>query len=295
MKFLFDTNLIIPAEPTSHADEEPGTALVSELIGLIGKGQHQAYVHPASLRELRGDKSHERRELRKKLIAKYQRLPAPPKISDEQERALGRPRPGSHDEVDYLLLAAVAADAVNYLITDDHKLHKRAATLGVGDRVLVLADTAAMVRGLFPRVPPPPPSVIPARCHEISEADPIFDSLRKEYDDFDDWFRRCKLAHRRAWTIRSPSGGLAGLCIVKDEEKADHGLTGKILKLCTFKIASHARGFRYGELLLKAIFDYAFANSYEVIYVTVFKRHADLIGVLVLHFTSSCKVPDLSG
>ena len=49
MKFLIDTNILIPAEPTSPQDIEPGTPFVVNLLRLLVEGAHQVYVHPASL------------------------------------------------------------------------------------------------------------------------------------------------------------------------------------------------------------------------------------------------------
>ncbi len=280
MKFLVDTNIVIRAEPTSPADVEAGTPIAIEFLRLIAKGSHQAYLHPASLEELRGDREETRRSLRETLVRKYPELPSPPVVPLALEAILGRPDPSSHDRVDHLLLAAVSADAVDYLVTDDHRIVRRARRVDLASRVLTPADAVATLRRLFQTVPTPPPAVAQVYAHELDDADPIFDSFRSDYPDFQLWIRKCKREHRISWIIPAANGQLAALCIVKAETNREHGLPGRLLKLCSFKVSDDARGFRYGELLLKAVFTFAFENWYDHVYVEVFPKYSELIDLL---------------
>ncbi|MFN2427251.1 MAG: GNAT family N-acetyltransferase, partial [Candidatus Binatia bacterium] len=195
MKFLLDTNAIIPAEPTAVDDVETATPVVAEMLGLLARGRHEVFVHPDSVREIGGDRRRERRELRLSLLTKYQTLPSPPVLPEALRVVLGRAA-GTHDEVDRRLLASVLADAVDYLVTDDRGLHKKAARLGIGERVLAIGDAVAAVRALFESVGSVPPAVEKTYCYNLDLADPIFDSLRSEYVDFDGWMRKCRLEHR---------------------------------------------------------------------------------------------------
>lgn len=280
LKFLFDTNVLIRAEPTSPDDVEQGTPVVADLLRLINEGSHQPYVHPASIEELRGDRDLRRREMREILVRKYPQLPSPPPVTAALAAELPRPAPGSHDETDHVVLAAVRADAVDYLVTDDQKLIQKARRVGLGSRVLTPTDAVTTLRGLFRTVPLPPPAVYQVVAHQLVEEDPIFASLSEDYPGFNLWLRKCKREHRLAWTIPRDTGHLAGVCIVKEERDREHGLPGRLLKLCTLKIAEDARGYRYGELLLKAVFTYAFENSFDQVYVEVFERHGETIDLL---------------
>jgi L-amino acid N-acyltransferase YncA len=280
MKFLFDSNVIIPAEPTSPQNVEALTPLIADLVGLLSQGQHHFYSHPvANQRDLGSDKDTERRSLRKLLIQKYPELPSPPKIPPALAASIGTAPAGSHDEVDNLLLAAVYADAVDYLVTQDEEIHKKARAADLQSRVLSVPDTLAVVRALFPRAPAPPPAVESVPAYLLDEQDPIFESFRADYGPgFDNWLRRAKREHRTAWIIRRPGESLAGFTIVKPETDRPYGLHGQALKICSFKVANQARGFRFGELLLKTVFGYAFANRYDHLYVTVFdKKYGELV------------------
>ncbi|SEM17373.1 hypothetical protein SAMN04515665_1412 [Blastococcus sp. DSM 46786] len=68
--------------------------------------------------------------------------------------------------------------------------------------------------------------------------------------------------------------------LVKDELDRPYGLHGKVLKLSTFKVTDEAHGRRYGELLLKTLFNHAHHHGHDGIYVTVFDKHVTLIELL---------------
>jgi len=114
--------------------------------------------------------------------------------------------------------------------------------------------------------------------HAVASDDPIFESLRYDYVGFDEWFTRCKRQGREGWVAEGPDHRYAAICIIKPNDD-DYGLGGKVLKLCTFKVAAEHQGNRYGELLLKALFVYCHENTYDHVYVTVFERHQELIAL----------------
>jgi len=192
---------------------------------------------------------------------------------------LGVPDAGSHDEIDLTILSAVKAECADYLVTDDGKLRKRARRVGLTARVLSAADAVATLRGLFPTVPEPPPLVQARPAHSLNPSDPIFQSLREDYPPFDDWFTKCRREQRQTWTVQH-GGQYGGLCIVNPETPAPYALVGKTLKICTFKVARDCRGHRYGELLLKTVFEYLLKNDYQQVFVEAFEKHEDLLELL---------------
>lgn len=280
MKFLLDTNVFITLEPTRLAEVE--NAVDVELSKLVLSGGHQMYVHPAQQADIDRDVDEERRRLRTLLLQKYPPLPNPPALTDALSEQLGRCERGSNDWVDHQLIAALAGDAVDFLVTSDVDIRKKARRLGLEPRVGTPREAIAFLKDLFDRVPSPPPAVESTQAHTLDEQAPIFESLRADYTPhFDAWFTKCKRQHRQAWVIRDEGNALAGLCIVKPEDETVFGLTGKILKICTLKVAEQHNGFRFGELLLKTCFDYATQNGYERAYVTAFEKHGALIALLL--------------
>lgn len=277
MKFLIDTNILISLEPTSGNAIEPGADEAAEVARLIQQSGNRIVVHPHMLfADIARDHDHQRRAHRRHVLKKYPTLDEAPKLAAADEAVLGVSAEGSNDWVDNHLLVSVARDAVNYLVTQDHRIHVRAARLGVQDRVLTTTDAVAMLRALFPTTPTPPPAVRSVKAHVLDKDDPIFDSFRADYKGFDEWLRRCKLNDRTTWIIDGTSS-LAAICIVKAEHDATFGMSGKILKVCSFKVSDTHIGARYGELLLKAVFTYAHENNFDWTYVTLFEDRKSVV------------------
>lgn len=276
MKFLIDTNIIIPLEPTDGSNIEPGSYSAIDLVRLISEGNHQIYIHPASLADLAKDKNKDRREARNLLVKKYPLLPNPPSPSDNMKTILGSFPLGSNDAIDITLLASVESDAVDFFVTSDVGIHKKARRIGLGQRVALPGEAIDLIESLFPITPLPPPAVHYMLAHELNINDPIFESFRSNYPEFDKWLAKCRKEHRDCWVIQIGQE-YRGIAIIKAEDQGEYGLDGPILKLCSFKISENSRGASLGELLLKAIFEYAVRNNFKYLYFETFEQQRELI------------------
>lgn len=294
LSLLIDTNVIIPLEPTSSSDVEPTMDRAAELVRLAGKCRAGIYVHPECACDLARDNDKTRLDTRRLLLQKYAKLPSPPAISTDLEAILGPTQQGSNDWVDHCLLEALRADMVHYLVTEDQGIHRKARRVGLGERVATVNEVVDVLRRLFDETPPPPPAVKNCLAHELATDDPIWDSFRQDYPGFDDWLRQCRQEHRTAWCINDGDSH-AAITIVKPEIRGESHLQGKVLKICSFKVADPFQGRSYGELLLQAIFDFARVNDYDWLYVTVFSHHAYLVTFLRdFGFTDSGRETGLS-
>lgn len=280
--FLIDTNVFIPVEPTACEHVEALTQPIADLERLIAESGNSLVVHPELFRDINRDTNASRRRLRQVLATKYARLKKPPLPADGIDELLGPVPIESHDWIDHHLLASIHHDSVDFLITEDAGLHSKASRIGVGDRVLKVADALEMVRSLYTCTPAAPPRVDRVDGRSLDRADPIFESLRCDYGNckFDSWLEKVAEENRTAWVIHTQGKGYAGLCIVKEEPPGEYDMYGAVLKVCTFKISEDHEGYRFGELLLKALFDYAEANSYEWLYLTVLPDKGFLIDYL---------------
>lgn len=277
--FLIDTNVLIAAEPTAPEHVEATTEQIALFVGLASRSKADVFLHPATTQELAGDRDPDRRRIRSHLLAKYQELPAPPEPTPGMVATLGPFKSGTHDAIDALMLAAVVRDAVEFLVTSDQGIHRWARQIGVADRVLSPADAVGILQessgesvGFFP-------SVEFVYCHELPDDPAFFSSLQNDYPGFDSWLQKAKHEHRRAFCV-SDHGKLAGLVIVKGEDGGRLLIEGPVLKICTFKISEQHRGNRFGELLLKAVFDFCWNQKYAAAYLTVFPKHEMLIDLL---------------
>lgn len=278
MLFLIDSNIAIASEPLG-VSLEAGAQSAIEFLELASRHHHDVRTHPASLHDFARITDPDMRAARLLLFRRYTLLSGPPLISDEQRATLGTATPGSNDAVDQELLAAIRADAAEYLVSEDQGLHSRARRLGISDRVITVADAIAMLHALHLDLPIPPPSVRRLKTHELNLGDPIFDSLKEDYPGFDEWFTRAARSQRDALLIEGNQEH-AAIAILKREPDGTYGVAGPLLKISTFKVASGYSGQKYGELLLKTIFRQAHVERDRGLYVTVFDKHTQLLELL---------------
>lgn len=117
---------------------------------------------------------------------------------------------------------------------------------------------------------------------DIDLNNPFFDSLKADYVEFGDWFKR--KANEKAYVKFDSSGSsILGFLYLKEENEVitdvEPNLPAKRrIKVGTFKV--EARGTKYGQRFIKKLLDHAVHKDVEEVYVTVFKKHNILIGLL---------------
>ncbi len=270
MRILIDTNIIIPLEDSSKVLGES----FGELVRLATEHQHQLVVHPSSLEDIRRDTDENRRKISLSRIRKYPVLENPPVLNKSELDRLGLTQADENDRIDNEILYAIYRDAANLLVTEDRGIHKKAEVLGLGDRVHYIQEATEFLEHLHAKVRVSLPNIEEVFLHQIDLKDDIFDSVRGDYPDFDEWYKRVSREGRKAWIYRADSSKLGAIAIYKDETDPivtndDKALRGKALKLCTFKVGEEVQGRKIGELFLKAAFRYAAANKIEHIYITM--------------------------
>jgi GNAT superfamily N-acetyltransferase len=276
LTFLIDTNVFLTLEDGAVSENEPfdDAALFARRVHEHG---HRLAVHSEARTDIGRDTDVERQTRTLKALDKYVVLDNVP----ESPRLVAAFGGGSeNDRVDALIASALEANAADYLVTEDKQLRRRVLAADPGLRVLSLAEGIEFLAQLHPAAPEPPPLVNRVECYRVELSDPIFESIREDYDGFDNWFAdKCQRNQREAFVIDG-RGALAGICILKDENDEEYGLPSKRLKLCTVKVADAHRRQRLGELLLKAALDDGVKRGLSGLYVTVFPKHYELIGLL---------------
>lgn len=258
-------------------DIEDKSEVAADLAHMTSRIGGHLLLHPEGIEELDHDRDQDRRRVRQLQVLSYERLANPPPISLVEDK-LGTVDPDSNDWTDHHLLAAVKGNAVHYLITEDDRIHRKARRLGLDERVLRISASVDYLRTLLNEPTSPPPDVHVRFVHELNRNDPIFNSLRDDYPGFDSWLDKAAREQRRAWTVE-PEGHLAGICLWKDADDEYH-LGGKVMKVSTFKVSDRHRGHRYGDLLLKALFQHLHLNSYDHAWLTILPKHEELVGLL---------------
>lgn len=122
---------------------------------------------------------------------------------------------------------------------------------------------------------------------EIDINDPFFDTLKKDYPEFEEWFRAKSTAGWEAYVLYDATGKLIDFLYLKLENEVIAGnpeLPAKSrLKVGTFKIFS--RHTIRGERFIKKIMDTAIQKKVEEIYVTVFDDTSEKRALIKLFST----------
>lgn len=277
--YLIDTNVFIGLEDDKEVSEE-----IASFLALANKHNVGVFVHEAARDDIARDSDTKRKNISLSKVSKFQILKKVRGLTEEylanSYGELSKP----NDVVDATLLNALDIGAADFLITEDRKLHARARRHApqISDRILFIADAAALLLSTYEPVQVPFRYVEELEANEIPLTDNIFDSLREGYPGFDAWWRdKCVKKHRKCWVVYDH--GLAGIIVRKDEKPGDTDATlpgEKILKICTFKVRPEKRGTKLGELLLKQAFWFAQSNKYDVIYLTTKAEQQALIDLL---------------
>lgn len=226
-KLLIDTNVVIGLE-----DAQPVQASLAELVRLSGEHGIGLFVDGANYDDVARDRDETRRAVTLSKLAKFQQLRGIPLPVESDLVAKFGAINNDNDRSDVRFLAALDAKAVDFVVSQDIGLHRRADRAGFGANVFTIEEALQWVKRLFGVKSVKLPYIIERKAYEIDKSHAIFESLRADYLDFDTWFDKCRREHRECWVLEL-EGDIAGLIIRKNEthDQADTAGPGpKILK-----------------------------------------------------------------
>jgi len=256
MRILLDTNILIHREANRIINEDIGT-----LFGWFDKLHYEKCIHPLSLFEIQKHKDGEIVKTINAKIKNYTLLKTEAPESTEIQAVRNKYDQNENDRIDTSQLKEVFAERVDYLITEDRKIHKKAIDLGISDRVF-------SIDGFLEKVTAENPTLAEYKTLSVKKeyfgnvdvADQFFDSFRNDYQEFDKWFN--SKADETAYICRSDEDKIVAFLYVKvereEENYSDIDPTfdkKKRLKVGTLKVISN--GYKLGERFLKIIFDNA--------------------------------------
>ena len=273
MKALLDTNIIIHREATAVINEDIGV-----LFRWLENLKIMKCVHPVTVEEL---ERHEDPKIRKALHAKlesYNILRTKAPIADEVIKISKQTDRNDNDANDTLIINELYCGRVDLLLTEDQKLHRKAAMLGIADKVYTIDAFLEKVTIENPELSDYKVlSVKKELFGNTNLADDFFSSLKEDYHDFESWFN--KKADEPAYVCHSEGNIIAFLYLKvegKDEDYSDIDPSmpkKKRLKIGTFKVILN--GFRLGERFIKIVFDNALRLNVSEIYVTIFDKRIE--------------------
>lgn len=272
IKCVLDTNILIQLEePGSDGRFREGFA---DLASFCHKHGIRIFYHPASKTEIENDHVSDRRSKTLEWLKKYPPLEHVPTANKNTLEDIFGAASKSNDLVDFQILYALKRNCFDYLISQDDRLRSRSSRASLGNRTFSILEFLTFLRRLYEPEKVFIPNVEETRTYSIDRKDPVYDSLRQSYGPaaFEKWLDKCDSEDRVTWVVRDESS-TAALVIVKSEDPETEGipeLSGRTLKVCTFKVSDGYRGGKVGELLLKQVFSYSVKNNFDSTYMTFF-------------------------
>jgi hypothetical protein len=249
MKILVDTDIVLSLEPGCANDFGIHTYSALSLQRLGRKPGCSLWVHPVSIDHVEMNYHGGRAHGIKEHMADYGLVASCSPESIFGSGQMGVPKKGSSDHAENCLLAAVAADTVDFFVTERSVLHRKARHLGLQTRVLFLGDAITLLEDLFGKTPMVRPEMERVPLSALGDKDPIFWA-----DDLGDRFAQSREEGCDAIVVRLPGrSAIAGICVTKRE--------GRVLTVCLLHVVPPYPVGRHGELLLKSVFDQALANQ----------------------------------
>jgi hypothetical protein len=282
MRILIDTNIIIHRE-----DNREVPSSLQTLTRILNELSVHVLTHPFSIKEIEKNKDQNRRSIALSKIKTYQTLDNPPDYSDDMNfcSSVGAPK-NTNDIVDNALLYCVFKDAVDFLLTEDRGIHKKAIDVGLTDRVFDIDEALEYFKKLKPDEKITlPPEIEYLPVSSISMEDPLFESLVQDYRTFVDWWKKIARKGRKAWVFRR-NGGIGAILILKiEDEQIDSAPLipqKRRLKICTLKVTS--TGNKIGELFIKIAIDFSRQNNIDELYLTTFVKDDNLLIELIENY-----------
>ena len=270
MRALLDTNILIHREASRILNVDIGV-----LFRWLDKGKYIKCVHPVSIKEIEKNSNKETVDTLGVKLESYEVLKSVIPLKPEVIAVSEKIDVNQNDKNDTILLNEVFSERIEFLITEDKKIHKKAELLGIADRVFKIDSFLEKVVSENPElVDYNVLSVTKKLFGEINLVDSFFDSFKEDYASFDKWF--IKKSDETVY-VTINRGNILSFLFLKVEDKDENysDLTPvftpkKRLKIGTFKVISN--GVRLGERFMKIIFDNAIQYKVDEIYVTIFDK-----------------------
>jgi predicted nucleic acid-binding protein len=270
IRVLLDTNIIIHREAGKAV--HPDIGILFQWLDKLG---YEKCIHPLTLKELGKNPNVDTVRTMQIKVSNYRELKTEAPLHEEVKKASQKLDTSDNDKEDTRLINEVFNDRVDFLITEDNKIHKKAEMLNISDRVY-------KINGFLEKVTAENPDLVDYKVLAVKKEyfgninlwDSFFDSFREDYPGFDKWFN--KKADEIAYVCYNQSNIVAFLYIKVEGEDENYSdiqpifLRKKRLKIGTFKVVYN--GFKLGERFLKIIFDNARQFNVAEIYVTIFDK-----------------------
>lgn len=274
MKILLDTNIVIHRESTASQINRDIGVLFKWLDNL----HYRKVVHPITVKEINKLRNPATRDIFNVKLDSYNVLQSQAPMSPEVAKQSIKVDTTENDKNDTLLLNEVYCERVDYLITEDKKIAKKAEALGINNRVFSIEAFLEKVVAENPSLADYKVLAVRKKLFgNIDYKDEFFDSFREDYPGFDKWFN--KKSEETAYVCDSSGKTVAFLYLkIEDYDEPYPDIhpafeKKKRLKIGTLKVTLN--GYKLGERFVKIIFDNAIRYGVDEVYVTIFDKRLE--------------------
>lgn len=272
MRILLDTNIIVHREASKVYNKDIGL-----LFNWLDKLHYEKCIHPVTIEEIKTYKDSDVVDTMKIKLENYNVLKTTA-IDSPMVTYLRTTDKNINDSNDTTILNELLNNRVNYLITEDKGIHRKAKYLGIEARVYKIDSFIEKLVFENPKLTDYKVlSVKKEFFGNIDIKDSFFDSFKQDYAEFENWFN--SKADKESYVCLIEGEVKAFLFLKVENELENYSditpifKKKKRLKIGTFKVTS--TGLKLGERFLKVIFDNALKNGVEEIYVTIFNKREE--------------------
>lgn len=268
-KILLDTNIIIYRESDNVFRDRIGF-----LFKIIDNNpNYRKYIHPATIDEISKFSFEEKRNWLLNKLQSYNKLLSLSELSDSLTTITSSLNKDSNDTIDDRILNELYNNRVDFLITEDKKMQKKADLLGIRSKVKSIEEFIDENKPIE-NVPHTILDIQKGYFGDLDINDSFFDSLKADYPDFVGWYNRKSQEEVYSYKENNNILGLLFLKYENETESYDDIVPvmkkNKKLKICTFKVG--IRGRKIGERFMKIVFDQAIYSKVNEIYVTIYNN-----------------------
>lgn len=273
MRVLLDTNIIIHREASKIYNQDIGL-----LFNWLDRLHIEKCISPFSIEEINSYKNDEVVNTMNIKLENYNVLKteSPENNLIQQIRENDKNR---NDFIDTSLLKEVHSGRIDFLITEDRGIHRKAKLLGISEKIYKI--DSFLEKSIAENPDLKEYQVLAVKKDyfgNINLKDEFFSSFLEDYQEFENWFS--KKSDNTSYLCITDGLVRAFLYLKVEENNSEtyNDITPpfepkKRLKIGTFKVTS--TGYKLGERFLKIIFDNALSYNVDEIYVTIFDKREE--------------------
>ena len=223
LNILVDTNIFIKREDPIEIDNK-----LSKIFKKISEKGDTIYIHEKSKEDLLNDKDDNRKKVMLSKINAYPCIKSNNYYQDDEYCSKIKISDKKNDKIDAEILYSLYNQKIDFLITEDKMIHKNSIKLGLENNVFTVDE---FYEYIYIEDNIHSPKLIKTTVDQLDVNDPIFNTLKKDYNEFLYWFKKIQKEHRPAFIYQHENKELGAVLIYKEIEEETIELKNEVLPI----------------------------------------------------------------